>query len=79
MDSNMKTSAGRLRDMCAQEVHRLRAAYDEEGRPVKPAMTYLQIANKLGVTPGTIYNIVTGRTHRDDVPLGHPLHPNTRR
>ena len=35
-------------------------------------MTYQQIAQELGLSVGTVYNICTGRTHRDDVPLGHP-------
>lgn len=77
MDS-LKTSVGRLREACVARIHELRAAYDWEGKPLKPARTYQQIATELGISHGTVYNVATGRTHKDDVPLGHPLHPLTK-
>lgn len=71
MDS-LKTTTGRCREACVARVHELRAAFDEHGRAQRPRMTYQQIAQELGLSVGTVYNICTGRTHRDDVPLGHP-------
>lgn len=75
---DLKTTVGRLREACVTKIHELRAAFDSEGQPLKPAMTYQQIATRLGVSSGTVYNVCTGRTHPDDVPLGHHLHPLTR-
>ena len=75
--SDLKTSAGRLRELCVARVHELRGAYTPEGQKQNPRMTYQQIATALDLSLGTVYNIVTGKTHRDDVPLGHPLHPKT--
>lgn len=81
--SSLKTSSGRLREACVLRIHELRAAYDAEGKPLEPAMTYQEIVAALSaegtvVSPGTIYNVLTGRTHKDDVPLGHPKHPDSR-
>lgn len=70
----MKSSTGRLREACVAEVHRLRGAYDAEGRARAPMMTYQAIAETLNISLGTVYNIATGRTHVDEVPLGHPKH-----
>lgn len=67
-----KFASGRLSEKCVAEVHRLRGAYDAEGRKTKPAMSYQAIAEVLGISLGTVYNIATGRTHSDEVPLGHP-------
>ena len=66
-----------MRDEGAARIHELRGAYTPDGKKQTPRMTYLQIATLLGLTVGTVYNVATGRTHRDDVPLGHPLHPLT--
>jgi len=73
-----KTDAGRLREACVIRIHELRAAYDEQGNPLRPAKTYQEISAELGLSLGTVYSVCTGRTHRAMVPLGHPLHPATR-
>ena len=70
----MKTSAGRLRDAGAARVHEMRGAYSEDGQKQNPRMTYQEIATALGLSVGTIYSICVGKTHRDDVPRGHPLY-----
>lgn len=74
MDSlSLKSGAGRLREGGVARIHELRGAYDAEGNAIKPPkMTYRQIAAELDVSQGTVYNVVTGRTHVDDVPRGHP-------
>lgn len=77
MDSSLKTASGRCREACVARVHELRAAYDADGRPQRPRMTYQQIAEELGLSVSTIYNICRGKTHPDDVPLGHPKHPRS--
>jgi hypothetical protein len=74
MTSPLKTSAGRLRDVGAARIHEMRGAYDSEGNKQNPRMTYQQIATALGLSVGTIYATCVGRTHRDDVPVGHPLY-----
>ena len=51
---NFKTVAGRLREAGAQEIIRLRS----QARPP----TYHQIANIMGVSVGTVYNVVKKRT-----------------
>lgn len=70
--NELKFPTGQLTEFCISEVHRLRGAYDDEGRKVKPALSYQAIAEKLGISLGTVYNIATGRTHVGQVPKGHP-------
>lgn len=50
--SNHKTPAGRLTEAGVREIRRRRSNGD----------TYQAIANALGVTLGTVFNVCTGRT-----------------
>lgn len=54
MASNMKTPVGRLTQEGVREVRARR----ERGE------TYQQIANAVGLTVGSVYNIVKGKTWR---------------
>ncbi len=51
-----KAPSGKLRE---STVHQIRAM---RGDPKKPSMTYQKIAEEVGVSIGTIYNVVTGKT-----------------
>lgn len=54
MEQELKTPSGRLREAGAREILRLR-------RLDKP-LTYHAIANLLGVSVGTVFNVAKGRT-----------------
>ena len=54
MEETYKTPAGRLREFGAREILRL--------RDLEPKPTYQAIAMELGVSIGTVFNVVTGRT-----------------
>lgn len=62
---NLKSSKGRLREACVEKIHELRGAFDAQGNPKRPERTYQEIAAMLNVSIGTVYNVVTGRTHPD--------------
>lgn len=70
--NTLKSSSNRLREATVAKIHELRGAYDSEGKPQKPTRTYQSIATELGISLGTVYNVVKGRTHKEDVPKGHP-------
>jgi hypothetical protein len=72
--TSFKTSSGRLRDAGAALIHEMRGAYTADGQKQNPKMTYQQIATALSISLGTVYATCVGKTHRDDVPLGHPLY-----
>lgn len=55
----LKTPAGRLREAGAREILRLRSLEHPETRE---KFTYQQIAAKLGVSIGTVFNVCKART-----------------
>lgn len=54
-EPDYKTPAGRLKEAGAREILRLRTLSD-------PKMTYQQIAVKLEVSVGTVFNVCKART-----------------
>lgn len=55
----LKTPSGRLTEEGARTIRRLRDEKTPEG---KPRHTYAQIAAKVDVTLGTVFNVCTDRT-----------------